>query len=125
MARSTPVKPELRRDVIARRDAIPAAELARIAAGLTARLEALPQFRAARSVLATMSIGSEWSTRAFIEGARAAGKTVVLPRISAPARPPGPHAVPDLQADLVPGVWNIPEPDPPRFPRVALSEVDF
>ncbi len=125
MARSTPVKPELRRDVIARRDAIPAAELARIAAGLTARLEALPQFRAARSVLATMSIGSEWSTRAFIEGARAAGKTVVLPRISAPARQLELHAVPDLEADLVPGVWNIPEPDPARCPRVALSEVDF
>src|SRR5258708_40292494 len=108
MARSTPLKREPRRDVIARRDAIPAAELARIAAGLTARLEALPQFRAARSVLATMSTGSEWSTRAFIEGARAAGKTVVLPRISAPPRHLELHAVPDLDADLVPGIWNIP-----------------
>ncbi len=125
MARSTPVKPELRRDAIARRDAIPAAELARIAAQLTASLEALPQFKAARSVLATMSIGSEWSTRAFIEGARAAGKTVVLPRISAPPRHLELHAVPDLESDLVPGVWSIPEPDPARCPRVALDQVDF
>jgi 5-formyltetrahydrofolate cyclo-ligase len=119
------MKPSLRREVIARRDAIPAAELARIAARLTASLEALPQFKAARSVLATMSIGSEWSTRAFIEGARAAGKTVVLPRISAPPRHLELHAVPDLESDLVPGVWNIPEPDPARCPRMELAQVDF
>jgi 5,10-methenyltetrahydrofolate synthetase len=35
------------------------------------------------------------------------------------------HRVADLAADLVPGVWDIPEPDPARCPEVALSAVDF
>ena len=31
----------------------------------------------------------------------------------------------DLDRDLVPGVWDIPEPDPGALPRVELAEVDF
>ena len=31
----------------------------------------------------------------------------------------------DLATDLVPGVWDIPEPDPARCERVELSQVDF
>ena len=111
--------------MVALRDAMSDGERARIAAILSERLARLPEYGDARSVLATMSIGSEWSTRAFIEGARAAGKTVVLPRISAPPRHLELHAVPDLESDLVPGVWSIPEPDPARCPRVALDQVDF
>ncbi|MGZ5685443.1 MAG: 5-formyltetrahydrofolate cyclo-ligase, partial [Usitatibacter sp.] len=67
------MKAGLRREMMARRDAIPATELARIAEALTEKLTRLPEYAAARSVLATMSIGSEWSTRAFLERARADG----------------------------------------------------
>jgi 5-formyltetrahydrofolate cyclo-ligase len=87
---------------------------------------ALPEFSRARSVLATMSIGSEWDTRPFLERAIAEGKAVVLPRISVERpRRLRLHAVPDLATDLVPGTWDIPEPDPARCREVALSEVDF
>jgi 5-formyltetrahydrofolate cyclo-ligase len=72
-----------------------------------------------------MAIGSEWSTTPFLERAAADGKTVVLPRVSAPPRRLELHAVPDLQRDLVPGVWNIPEPDPRKCATVALDVVDF
>jgi len=118
-------KQRLRREMIARRDALPAAERERLAAAMARHVTTLAEYRSARTVLATMSIGSEWSTRAFIEGARAAGKTVVLPRISAPPRHLELHAVPDLGSDLVPGVWNIPEPDPSRCPRMELADIDF
>jgi 5-formyltetrahydrofolate cyclo-ligase len=86
----------------------------------------LPEFRSARTVLATMSIGSEWSTQAFIDAALADGKTVVLPRISAdkPKRLIL-HAVADMRRDLVPGVWDIPEPDPARCREIDLAAVDF
>ena len=118
-------KPQLRREMIARRDALPQDERARIAAALTTQLTRLPQYVAARSVLATMSIGSEWSTRAFLERARADGKVVVLPRLTAPPRRMQLHAVEDLDRGLVPGVWEIPEPDPARCPAVELAQVDF
>ena len=115
----------MRRELVARRDAIAPEEMARLGARLTAALTSLPQFAAARSVLTTMAIGSEWSTRELIARARAAGKALVLPRVSAPPRHLELHTVEDLERDLVPGVWNIPEPDPARCRRVAFAEVDF
>ncbi|MEP7069555.1 MAG: 5-formyltetrahydrofolate cyclo-ligase [Usitatibacter sp.] len=118
-------KKALRREMIARRDAMPAAQRARIAQGLTAKLTALPEFTAARSVLATMAIGSEWVTLPFIEHARAAGKAIVLPRITPAPRHLELHVVGDMERDLVPGVWDIPEPDPTRCRRVDFAEVDF
>jgi 5-formyltetrahydrofolate cyclo-ligase len=120
-----PRKAALRSEMIARRDALPAAERERIATALLEVIVALPQYQSARSVLATMSIGSEWSTSGFIEAALAAGKSLVLPRVTAPPRHLAIHAVPDPQRDLVPGVWQIPEPDPARCPQVALADVDF
>lgn len=119
-------KKALRREMIARRDAIPRDELARIAERLAARVCALPEYRAARSILATMAIGSEWSTRPLIDRARADGKTIVLPRVTTAApRHLEIHAVADMERDLVPGVWDIPEPDASRCPRLDLADVDF
>lgn len=119
-------KARLRAEMTARRDALAPGERGRIASALADRLAALPQYAAASSVLATMSIGSEWSTRPFLERARSDGKAIVLPRISASKpRRLELHTVGDLAADLVPGVWDIPEPDPARCPAVSLSEVDF
>jgi 5,10-methenyltetrahydrofolate synthetase len=118
-------KARLRREMVARRDAIPAAERSRLAAALADRVTSLPQYAAARSVLATMSIGSELSTKAFIERSRAGGKLVVLPRVTPPPRHLELHVVEDFERDLVPGVWDIPEPEPARCRRVELAQVDF
>ena len=118
-------KSALRREMTARRDALPEAQRASIAAALTDRLLALPEYAAARSVMATMSIGSEWKTRAFLDRARADGKTIVLCRLTAPPRRLELHSVADMERGIIPGVWDIPEPDPDRNPRVAFAEVDF
>ena len=118
-------KAELRREMIARRDALPRGERDKIAELFTEELTGLPEYAAARSVLATMSIGSEWSTRAFLDRARADGKTVVLPRLTPPPRRLALHAVEDLDRHLLPGVWDIPEPDPDRCPSYARDAVDF
>jgi 5-formyltetrahydrofolate cyclo-ligase len=118
-------KSQLRNALIARRDALPGERRERIARTLTAALVGLPEYARARSVLATMSIGSEWSTRGFLERALADGKEVVLPRIAGTPRRLHLHAVPDLSSHLVPGVWDIPEPDPARCPEVSLGDVDF
>ncbi len=111
--------------MIARRDALPAPERERIAAALTERLVAMPQYAAARAVLATMSIGSEWSTAGFLARASADGKVLVLPRVSPPPRRLELYAIGDLQRDLIPGVWSIPEPDPARCERVTFDAIDF
>ena len=119
-------KKRLRREMIARRDAMPALERERLAASMARHVASLTEYRSARTVLATMSIGSEWSTRAFLDLAHGDGKTIVLPRISSekPKRLVL-YAVGDMNRDLVPGVWDIPEPDPGRCREIDLAAVDF
>jgi 5,10-methenyltetrahydrofolate synthetase len=119
------MKSALRQQMIARRDALPAADRARLAEALTAELTRLPQYGKAQYVLATMSVGSQWNTRVFLERAQADGKVVVLPRVTPPPKHLELHAVEDLDRHLVPGVWDIPEPDPVRCPVVDFARVDF
>ncbi|MBC8024330.1 MAG: 5-formyltetrahydrofolate cyclo-ligase [Burkholderiales bacterium] len=122
---STERKKQLRREMIARRDAIPPPARTRFAASMVQRIAALPEYRAARTVLATMAIGTEFDTGPFLSRARADGKAIVLPRVTEPPRRLAIYTVPDLATDLVPGVWNIPEPDPARCEKVELESVDF
>ncbi len=119
------MKAGLRREMVARRDALPESERERVAAAFVESIVALPEYVAARSVMATMSIGSEWNTRPFLERARADGKQLVLPRITPPPRRLQLHLVHDLDRHLVPGIWDIPEPDPERCPATTLDQVDF
>lgn len=119
-------KARLRKELVAKRDALPPGAQERFARAVVEKLAALPQYAAARSVLATMSIGSEWSTRPFLDRARADGKAIFLPRIT-DVRPKRLqlHRVADLDRDLRPGVWDIPEPDPARCPEGEITDVDF
>ena len=119
------MKAEIRKKTIAQRDAIPPARRQELARALSASIEALPEFRDAVSILATMPIGSEWSTTPLLRRAAAAGKKIVLPRISPPPKKLDLYEVPNMATDLKPGVWNIPEPDPERCRRVELVDVDF
>jgi para-aminobenzoate synthetase component 1 len=120
-----PAKAAMRREVFAARDALFTGGSAAFSAAITARLRSLTEYRRARTVLSTVSFGTEWDTRVFAEGVLADGKTLVLPRVVREPRSLALYAVADLGADLVPGVWNIEEPDPERCRPVALSEIDF
>ncbi len=120
-----PEKSRLRKQLLARRDALFAGGSDDFARLMTGRLRALTEYRRARAVLATLSFGTEWDTRAFAQGVLADGKVLVLPRVVREPRSLELYAVRDLGADLAPGVFGIEEPDPARCRRVALSEVDF
>jgi len=118
-------KAQLRSEMIARRDALPQEERVRLAGAFAKTLTSLPEYASARSVLATMAIGSEWNTRAFLDRARADGKSIILPRLTPPPRRLALHAVDELDRQLIPGIWDIPEPDPARCPPRTLADVDF
>ena len=119
-------KARLRKEMIAKRDALAPKAREDFTRAAVGTLVALPEYRMARSVLATMSIGSEWNTRAFLERAHADGKEIMLPRIT-DAKPKRLqlHRVADLDQDLRPGVWDIPEPDPARCPEAGIADVEF
>lgn len=74
-------KRALRRDVIARRDALPEPERGAASRSIADRVAGLPEARDAAAVMAFWSFGSEVDTAPLIEQFVAEGKTVALPRI--------------------------------------------
>lgn len=118
-------KSALRREILARRDALdPEVRSARSGSALD-RVLRVPEFRAATVVLAYASFGSELETRPLLDDVLAGGRRLVLPRVDRQARRLVLHEVRTLGADLLPGTWGIPEPAPARCRVVAPHEVEF
>lgn len=114
----------MRGQVLARRDALPAAARAMAAVAICARIAALPEFTAATAVLLTLAFRSEWDTRALVRTALTAGKRVAVPRVDVTARMLELHALEDPDRGIISGHLGIPEPQP-ESPRVARDEIDF
>jgi len=117
-------KKTLRASVIARRDALDAQTRRRDSQAITAKLLALPEYRAAGVVCAYASFGSEFDTAAFCSDVIAAGKRLLLPRVNRAARVLELREVKNLGGDLVVGVWGIREPAE-RCSIVPSSSVEF
>jgi 5-formyltetrahydrofolate cyclo-ligase len=118
-------KTALRREILARRDALDRDARARLSAVVLGRVAALDVFRRARVVLAYTSFGSEVDTRPLLREVLAGGRALVLPRVERAARCLALHQVGDLDAELQPGPWGIPEPAPTRCRAVTTEEIDF
>lgn len=114
----------MRRQILARRDAVPAAVRAAASAAIAAGVRALPGFASAQAVLLTLPFRNEWDTLPLVHAALAAGKTVAMPRVDAQARMLELHALRDAERDVVAGHQGIPEPRP-ECPRVARDAIDF
>jgi 5-formyltetrahydrofolate cyclo-ligase len=111
--------------VLARRDALSAAERRALSARVTARLLALDAYRGARCVMAYSSFGSEFETAELIADLLARGKQLVLPRVERGTRALQLHLVTDPVQQLAPGIWGIPQPRPELCPSVPVSQLDF
>jgi 5-formyltetrahydrofolate cyclo-ligase len=118
-------KSELRREMIARRDAMPESERGRIAAALTEALAAFAAIRrrpfGARHHGDRQRVEHARLPRPCARGRKDRGAAAA----HAAARRLALHAVADLDRHLVPGIWSIPEPDPERCPAFDLDRVDF
>ncbi len=110
------IKAELRREALARRDAIPALDRAVRSERLRKQVLALPHVRDAICIFAFMSHGSEVETHRLIDALLAAGKRVAVPLILPRRDDPGRRmlAVPIAsRAELSPGVMGILSPPRP------------
>jgi 5-formyltetrahydrofolate cyclo-ligase len=114
----------LRRQLLARRDALPPDVRSAASEAIVKRITALPEFRAATAVLLTLAFRSEWNTLALVRAALAAGKTVAVPRVDVEARMLELHALSDPEREIVAGHMGIPEPLP-ESPRVPRDAIDF
>jgi 5-formyltetrahydrofolate cyclo-ligase len=118
-------KAEIRKRVLAQRDALPLEERRALSERITARLLALEAYRTARCVMAYMSFGAEFDTSRIVADVLARGRRLVLPRIDGAIRAIRIHEVGDLQRDLAAGVWGIREPRVDLCPEVPASQAEF
>lgn len=111
--------------MLARRDALPAAERRALSARIIRSLLALDAYRGARCVMAYASFGSEIETADFLADVLAQGKVLVLPGVERGSRTLRLHAIDDPARQLAPGVWGIPQPRAELCPSVPASRLDF
>jgi 5-formyltetrahydrofolate cyclo-ligase len=117
-------KKALRASVIARRDALDPETRRTGSQTITAKLIALPEYRAAAVICAYVSFGSEFDSAAFCSDVMASGKRLLLPRINRKTRMLELREVKNLGGDLVAGVWGISEPGE-RCRIVPWSAAEF
>lgn len=117
------VKSRLRRRLLTRRAARPAAERGAAAAELARHLGDLPGIGAARCVTAYVGVGDEPDTGPLLAVAAARGLRVLLPV----ALPAGrlQWAAYDGSQNLLPGRLDLLEPAGPRLGAGAVAEADL
>lgn len=76
-----PSKPELRRELLARRRAMSPEAVAQLSDAIAARVLALPEFLAAPTVYAYVAVKNEVDTRSLIAAALGRGAMVCCPRV--------------------------------------------
>jgi 5-formyltetrahydrofolate cyclo-ligase len=120
------MKQSLRQSIIAARLNLAAVERIEFSLAITARILDLPPYKSAAAVLGYMSFGAEFSTTAWVQQALQDGKQVLLPRVNSSTKQLELYRISDLQHDVAPGLWKIPEPMPDRCSRVYdLEHIDF
>ncbi|MBM3358541.1 MAG: 5-formyltetrahydrofolate cyclo-ligase [Betaproteobacteria bacterium] len=118
-------KSEIRKQVLAQRDALDAGARAQLVPRITERLLQLDAWRDAQCVLAYVSFGSEFDTAAFIAGLIGGGKTLVLPKVDRENRVLKLYGVRDLERELAPGTWSIREPRADLCREVAPDDIEM
>jgi 5-formyltetrahydrofolate cyclo-ligase len=115
------LKKALRQIILDARSAMKPEERSAKSREIEKRLFALPEFLAAETVLFYASFRSEVETHDMVRRALAAGKRIVLPRVS------GNELVlleiTDFDRDVHPGKWDIPEPS--RGTPAGPEQVDL
>jgi 5-formyltetrahydrofolate cyclo-ligase len=81
------------------------------------------EFQQAETVLAYAHFRSEVQTDLLLQATLDAGKRLALPRVNRQRHELDLFLVTDPATQLVPGCWDIPEPDAAACPPVALEEI--
>lgn len=119
------MKQTLRQSIIAARSKMAGEERAALNAAITRRLIALDAYLAAETVLGYMNFGAEFAASVWVRQALADGKRVLLPKVNRAANELDVFHVKELQHDVAPGMWGIPEPLPDRCAVAGLDEAEF
>lgn len=119
------LKAKLRKQMLAVRDSMDPGERLRLSEAIAHEVMSQAEFKAAATIMAYMTFGSEFVTQSLINTVLAASKTLVLPRVDRAKNRLGLHEVRDLEHDLTPGPWGIREPNAHACREIALHRIDF
>lgn len=116
-------KEKLRQEIIHERDKLTQEEVIKKSKIIGEKLFSLKEFIQAKTILFYASFRNEVETRPLIEKSLSLGKQVVLPRVNKEKKELDLYEIHNLE-ELIPGIWNIPEPDPKKAKSVTLKEID-
>lgn len=114
----------LRREVLARRLALPEETRHSLSLAIARHLKGTEAYLSSQNVLAYASFRHEVDTAPIVADVRRRGKRLVLPRVDCTSRSLSLYAVQDPETDLLPGYQGILEPHP-GCPRVEPGQIDL
>jgi 5-formyltetrahydrofolate cyclo-ligase len=117
-------KRRLRARTLAARDAIAAREHAEHSRAIATAIAARADFRAAKTLLLTLPVGSEWDSARLFDAAAGHDRSLALPRVDASTRMLELCVVADRGHDVAPGYRGIPEPLP-HCARIDPAQIDW
>lgn len=118
-------KGEIRKRILAARRALTPEEVTEKSIHIVARLLDLPEYRAARTVMAYLDFRREVQTGPLVVAALAQGKRVAVPVTQAAARRLIPSLLVRYPEEVAPGTWGIPEPRPEYLRPIPITEIDL
>jgi 5-formyltetrahydrofolate cyclo-ligase len=118
-------KRQIRRTILAMRQALTAAERLAWSRAAGQRLIGLPWYQQARVVLGYMAFDNEVLTDELLRQAIASQKQVILPLVQADRQRLALYAIQDVERDVAPGYRGILEPQPTRARPVALKSLEL
>lgn len=119
------VKKMIRRQVLARRDALSEEAINEKSRAIQRRLLSLPEFSESGRVMFFLTFGSEVQTDPMIRRAMAAGKEVAIPKTLPKEKRLVPSLLRDLEKDLAIGYYGVREPIPGALRPVDPASLDL
>lgn len=118
-------KAALRKEILARRDALSPAEREALSKPITEALLAMPAVQNAQTLLVYACFRSEVMTHDFIAELFRQGKRLLLPKVHNASRTLQLYEIVDRERDTAPGVWGITEPRPECCRLATPEEIEF
>lgn len=118
-------KDALRREMLARRDALSPGERQALSRPINEALLEMAAVREAGCLLVYACFRTEVMTHDFIAELSRQGKRLLLPKVNNGTHALDLYEVTDRELDLRPGVWQISEPSPERCRLASPDEIDF
>ncbi len=117
-------KAAMRREILAKRDALDPAERAAKSHLIKSYLFSLPEIQSAPSLMFYVSFRSEVETHVMIKYAIAMGKKVIVPKTEMKNKQLLLSKLENFEEDLSPGTWGILEPKAEKLKPVTYDEID-